>query len=175
MTVSVENRQIRFAIRECSLGAILVALSNQGVCAISLGDEPEILVQDLRHRFIATESPDDDTELDRLVAEVINFVDTPSLELNLPLDLRGTNFQQRVWQALREIPAGTTSSYSEIAKQIGSPRAVRAVAGACAANPLAVIIPCHRVVRKDGTLSGYHWGVDIKAELLRREGLSLHQ
>ena len=160
---------IRFAIGQCSLGAILVAASEKGVCCITLGDDPEFLLADLQHRFRKAELVGGDGEFEKLVATVVGFVEAPQLGLDLPLDVRGTAFQQRVWQALREIPAGATASYSQIAEKIGSPQAVRAVAGACAANSIAVAIPCHRVVRHDGQLSGYRWGVERKRMLLQRE------
>jgi AraC family transcriptional regulator, regulatory protein of adaptative response / methylated-DNA-[protein]-cysteine methyltransferase len=160
---------IRFAVGECSLGAILVAASECGVCAILMGDDPDALACDLQDRFRSAELVGGDAEFERLVAKVVGFVEAPRLGLNLPLDVRGTAFQQRVWQALQEIPVGTTVSYTEIAARIGAPRSVRAVAGACAANALAVAIPCHRVVRNDGGLSGYRWGVERKRALLDRE------
>ncbi len=160
---------IRFAIGEWSLGTILVASSEKGICGITLGDDPEFLLADLRHRFQKAEFIGGEGCYEELVAKVVGFVETPQLGLDLPLDVRGTVFQQRVWQALREIPAGSTASYSQIAGKIGSPKAVRAVAGACAANSIAVAIPCHRVVRHDGHLSGYRWGVDRKRILLQRE------
>ncbi|MGI8978708.1 MAG: bifunctional DNA-binding transcriptional regulator/O6-methylguanine-DNA methyltransferase Ada [Pirellulaceae bacterium] len=160
---------IRFAIGECWLGSILVAASDQGVCAILLGDDPEELARDLQERFSKAELIGGDKAFERLIAKVVGFIDAPQIGLHLPLDIRGTAFQQRVWQALREIPAGTTASYTEVAHRIGRPKAVRAVARACAANPLAVAIPCHRVVRTSGELSGYRWGVERKDKLLRRE------
>jgi len=160
---------IRFAIGECSLGSILVARSELGVCAILLGDDPDTLARDLQDRFPRATLIGGDEEFEQLVAQVVGFVEAPGLGLDLPLDVRGTAFQQRVWQALREIPAGATASYAEIAARIGSPKAVRAVAQACAANALAVAIPCHRVVRNDGGLSGYRWGVERKRALLERE------
>jgi AraC family transcriptional regulator of adaptative response/methylated-DNA-[protein]-cysteine methyltransferase len=163
------NAEIRFAIGECSLGSILVAQSERGVRAILLGDDPDALARDLRGRFPRSTLIGGDAELERLVARAVALVEAPGLGLDLPLDLRGTAFQRRVWQALREIPAGRTATYSEIAGRIGAPGAVRAVAGACAANPVAVAIPCHRVVRSDGALSGYRWGVERKRALLRRE------
>lgn len=163
------DTKIRFAIGECSLGSILVAASAAGVCAISLGDDPDALARSLQNRFPQAELIGDDSEFEQLVANVIGFVEMPASGLKLPLDIRGTAFQRRVWQALREIPAGTTASYTDIALRIGSPKSVRAVAGACAANILAVAIPCHRAIRNDGALSGYRWGVARKAELLRRE------
>lgn len=164
-----EAAVIRFAIAECSLGSILVAATAKGVCAILLGDDPEALARDLQDRFSRAELIGGDAEFEALVAKVVGFVERPGLGLDLPLDVRGTAFQQRVWQALREIPAGETAGYAEIAEKIGSPRAVRAVAQACAANAIAVAIPCHRVVRTDGALSGYRWGVERKRALLDRE------
>jgi AraC family transcriptional regulator of adaptative response/methylated-DNA-[protein]-cysteine methyltransferase len=161
---------IRFAVGECSLGSILVARSERGVCAILLGDDPDALARDLQNRFPQATLIGGDPDFEQLVALVVGFVEAPRLGLDLPLDVRGTAFQQRVWQALREIPAGSTASYTEIARRIGSPSAVRAVAQACAANALAVAIPCHRVIRNDGGLSGYRWGVERKRALLQREG-----
>ncbi len=166
------DADIRFAIGQCSLGAILVAQSERGVCAILLGDDPQALLQDLQDQFPRANLIGGDAQFEQLVARVVGWIEAPSLGLELPLDVRGTAFQQRVWQALREIPAGTTASYAEIAARIGAPRAVRAVAQACAANHLAVAIPCHRVVRSDGNLSGYRWGVARKRELLEREAQS---
>jgi AraC family transcriptional regulator of adaptative response/methylated-DNA-[protein]-cysteine methyltransferase len=163
------NSEIRFAIGECSLGSILVARSERGVCAILLGDDPEALARDLQDRFPRAILIGADSEFEELVSRVVGFVEAPGLGLDLPLDVRGTAFQQRVWQTLREIPAGSTASYADIAGRIGSPKAVRAVAQACGANVLAVAIPCHRVVRNDGGLSGYRWGVERKRALLQRE------
>ncbi len=163
------NITIRFAIGECSLGAILVASSERGVCAIFLGENSEKLVQDLQDTFPRAQLIGADQNYEYLVANVVGFIEAPSLGLDLPLDVRGTAFQQRVWQALREIPAGTTVSYTDIAQLIGSPKAVRAVASACAANKIAVAIPCHRVVRNDGALSGYRWGVERKRMLIEME------
>jgi len=163
------DTRIRFAVGECSLGSILVAASDRGVCAILLGDDPEALARDLQDRFPRAELIGGDRDFERIVAKVVGFVEAPGLGLDLPLDVRGTAFQQRVWQALRKIPAGSTASYTEIARRLGLPRSVRAVAQACAANPLAVAIPCHRVLRTDGALSGYRWGVERKRALLERE------
>lgn len=160
---------IRFAVGECSLGSILVAATEKGVCAILLGDDPAPLVQNLQNRFQKAQLVGGDEGFEQWVARVVGLVEAPALGLDLPLDVRGTAFQQRVWRALREIPAGSTASYAEIAKRIGAPKAVRAVAQACAANPIAVAIPCHRVVRHDGALSGYRWGVERKRALLDRE------
>jgi AraC family transcriptional regulator of adaptative response/methylated-DNA-[protein]-cysteine methyltransferase len=163
------NTVIHFAVGECSLGSILVAKSEKGVCAIQFGEDPEILVHDLQDRFPRAQLIGGDAEFEQLVAQVVGFIEAPGIGLDLPLDVRGTAFQQRVWAALREIPAGITVSYSDIARRIGAPGAVRAVAGACAANTLAVAIPCHRVVRSDGALSGYRWGIDRKRALIDRE------
>jgi AraC family transcriptional regulator, regulatory protein of adaptative response / methylated-DNA-[protein]-cysteine methyltransferase len=163
------NTDIRFAVGECSLGSILVASSEWGVCAIFLGDDPDALVQNLQDRFPRATLIGGDAEFEQLVAKVVGLVEAPGVGLDLPLDVRGTAFQQRVWQALREIPAGSTVSYTDIARRIGAPKSVRAVAQACGANPLAVAIPCHRVVRTDGGLSGYRWGVERKRALLHRE------
>ena len=160
---------LRFALGQCSLGAILVACSDQGVAAILLGDDPDALLRDLQDRFSGADLVGGDAGFERLVAQVIAFVEAPRTGLTLPLDIRGTAFQQRVWEALRLIPPGATASYAQIATRLGAPAAVRAVAGACAANPLAVAIPCHRVVRSDGGLSGYRWGVARKQALLERE------
>ena len=163
------NAVIRFAVGETSLGSILVAQSERGVCAILLGDDPAKLVRDLQDQFPRAELIGGDASFEKLVARVVGFVETPALGFDLPLDVRGTAFQQRVWQALRRIPPGKTVTYAEIARRIGQPRAVRAVGQACGANPLAVAIPCHRVVRDDGGLSGYRWGIARKRELLDRE------
>ena len=160
---------MRFAIGECSLGAILVAASARGVCAILLGDDPDALARDLQDRFPRAEIIGADAGFEQTVARVVASVEAPGLGLDLPLDVRGTAFQQRVWQALRDIPAGETASYAQVAGRIGMPKAARAVAQACAANALAVAIPCHRVVRNDGNLSGYRWGVERKRALLDRE------
>lgn len=163
------NTEIRFATGQCSLGAILVAASERGVCAILLGDDPDDLARDLCNRFPRASLVGGDTAFEQTVAAVIAFVESPQKGIELPLDIRGTAFQQRVWQALREIPRGSTASYAEIAQRIGAPASVRAVAAACAANALAVAIPCHRVVRSDGSLAGYRWGVQRKRALLERE------
>jgi len=164
-----QDSVIRFAVGECSLGSILVAATDRGVCAIQLGDDPDALVRDLQDRFPKARLIGADPDFEQLVAQVIGFVEAPAQGLDLPLDVRGTAFQQRVWQALREIPAGSTASYAEIARRIGQPTAVRAVAQACASNAIAVAIPCHRVMRNDGALSGYRWGVERKRALLEME------
>ena len=161
--------QIRFAVGECSLGSILAARSEKGVCAILLGDDPDELARELQDRFPRAHLIGADAEFEALVAKIVGFVEAPALGLDLPLDVRGTAFQQRVWQALRKIPVGSTASYSDIARRIGAPKSVRAVAQACAANAIALAIPCHRVIRHDGALSGYRWGVERKRALLERE------
>jgi len=163
------DTEVRFAIGECSLGSVLVAASMRGVCAILIGDNPDRLARDVQDRFPRANLIGGDAAFELLVARVVGFIEAPRLGLDLPLDIQGTSFQQRVWQALRDIPAGRTASYAEIARRIGSPKAGRAVAMACASNALAVAIPCHRVVRKDGGLSGYRWGVERKRALLERE------
>lgn len=162
--------EIRYAIGRSSLGAVLVAQSERGICAILIGDDPDALTRDLRDRFPRAQLIGGDAGFEPTVARVVAVVEAPRLGLDLPLDLRGTAFQQRVWQALRDIPVGTTSSYSELARRIGAPKAIRAVGSACAANSIAVAIPCHRAVRSDGGLSGYRWGVERKRALLEREG-----
>ena len=160
---------IRFAVGQCSLGAILVAATDKGVCAIELGDDPEELVRGLQDRFANARLVGGDEGFEQLVAKVVGFVEAPAQGLDLPLDIRGTAFQQRVWNAIRAVPPGSTASYSEIAARIGEPKAVRAVAQACASNEIALAIPCHRIVRRDGSASGYRWGVERKRALLARE------
>lgn len=163
------NEEIKFAVGQTSLGAILVASSTKGVAAILLGDDADELVRDLQDRFPSARLVGADRDYEALVAQVVGFVEEPAKGLSLPLDIRGTAFQQRVWRALQEIPAGATVCYADIARRIGAPKAVRAVASAIAANNVAVAIPCHRVIRNDGSLSGYAWGVERKRELLKRE------
>jgi len=163
------REEIRFAVGQTSLGAILVASSAKGIASILLGDDPDALVRNLQDRFPAAHLIGADRDYEKLVARVVGFVETPGSGLNLPVDVRGTAFQRRVWQALQAIPVGKKVTYAEVARRIGSPKAVRSVAGACAANNLAVAIPCHRVVRTDGSLSGYAWGVERKRLLLDRE------
>ena len=164
-----KDADIRFAVAQCSLGAILVAQSDKGVCAITLGDDPDDLVRDLQDRFPRANLIGGDTGFENLVARVVGFIEAPQIGLDLPLDIQGTAFQQRVWKALRQIPVGETATYTDIARRIGEPKAVRAVAQACGANKIAVAIPCHRVVRNDGALSGYRWGVERKRALLEKE------
>jgi AraC family transcriptional regulator of adaptative response/methylated-DNA-[protein]-cysteine methyltransferase len=161
---------LRYSVEKSTLGLVLAASSEKGVRAILLGDDRELLVTELQRRFPKARLTRGDDHL----AKIIACVENPKLKPALPLDVRGTAFQQRVWQALREIPAGSTLSYAQVAEKIGSPKSVRAVAGACAANAIAVAIPCHRVVRSDGNLSGYRWGVERKRALLDREAGSLH-
>ena len=161
--------EIRFAVGQTSLGAILVAATNKGVCAIQFGEDPDALVRGLQDRFPKAELIGADAEFEALVARVVGAVEGAADAGDLPLDIQGTAFQERVWRALRDIPKGSTASYADIAATIGAPKAVRAVAQACAANPTAVVIPCHRVVRSDGALSGYRWGVERKRALLQRE------
>jgi AraC family transcriptional regulator, regulatory protein of adaptative response / methylated-DNA-[protein]-cysteine methyltransferase len=163
------NEDIRFAVGETSLGAILVASSSKGVVSILLGNDPEKLIHDLQDRFPNARLIGADRGYETLIARVVGFVEAPQIGFDLPLDVRGTAFQQRVWQALQQVQIGRTVSYTDIARNIGAPKAVRAVARACAANHLAVAIPCHRVVRNDGSLSGYAWGVERKRKLLKRE------
>ena len=161
--------EIRFAVGECSLGSILVAQSATGICAILLGDDPNALVKEVQDRFRRATLVPGDQAFERTVAAVVAAVEAPAIGLDLPLDVRGTAFQERVWRALRNIPPGSTASYGEVARSIGAPTSPRAVARACAANTVAVAIPCHRVVGTDGGLSGYRWGIERKRELLARE------
>jgi AraC family transcriptional regulator, regulatory protein of adaptative response / methylated-DNA-[protein]-cysteine methyltransferase len=165
------SEEIKFAVGQTSLGAILVASTKKGVAAILLGDDPDELLRNLQDRFSKAHVIGADRDYEMLVAQVVGFVEAPRIGLNLPLDVRGTAFQERVWKALQEVPAGATVSYAEIARRIGAPKSVRGVAGACAANKLAVAIPCHRVVRNNGSLSGYAWGVDRKRALIDRENV----
>lgn len=164
-----EGATIRFAVGQCALGSILVAASDLGICAIALGDEPDRLVKDLQDRFPKAHVIGGDKTFEKRVAQVVAFVERPSAGLQLPLHVQGTAFQQRVWEKLCAIPCGQTQAYSEIARELGDPKATRAVARACAANSLAVAIPCHRVVRSDGTVTGYRWGIERKAKLLQAE------
>jgi AraC family transcriptional regulator of adaptative response/methylated-DNA-[protein]-cysteine methyltransferase len=161
---------IRFVVGRSSLGLVLVAQSPEGLCAVMLGDDPGHLRSELQAQFSGADLADGDARENRLAAAVIRLIDSPAASLETPLDLRGTEFQRTVWRALRNIPAGKTTTYTELAGRIGRPTAVRAVAHACATNALAVVVPCHRVVRRDGGLAGYRWGIDRKRALLDREG-----
>ena len=163
---------MRVAIRDSSLGLVLVAQSANGICAVLLGDDREALRLDLQKRFPSTTPRESDTTLDLLATQVVQLIESPARGLDAPLDMRGSGFQRDVWRALRDIPSGSTATYTDIANRIGHPTSVRAVAQACAANPLAVVVPCHRVLRRDGQLSGYRWGVERKRELLAREATS---
>jgi AraC family transcriptional regulator of adaptative response/methylated-DNA-[protein]-cysteine methyltransferase len=161
--------EIRFAVGQCWLGAVLVAATDRGVCAIALGDDPQKLIDELQDRFPKARLAGGDAGFEALVARVVGLVQGHTMSADLPLDIRGTAFQQRVWQAIRDIPPGATATYSDLAERLGRPKAARAVARACASNLLAVAIPCHRVVRRDGSLSGYRWGIERKAALLAHE------
>jgi len=160
---------IRYAITPCFLGWITVAATDKGICAIEFGDDPVSLASQLQTRFPKAQLDEAGPGFSEMIQQVIAFIESPRAKIDLPLDIQGTVFQEKVWKALREVPPGSTVSYTDIAQRIGSPRAVRAVATACASNKLAVVVPCHRVVRSDGALSGYRWGVERKRELLQRE------
>lgn len=164
-----EGVDIRFAVAQCSLGALLVAASSTGICEIALDEDPDRLVKNLQDRFKAAKLIGADPRFESWVADVVGFVEDPARGLDLPLDVRGTAFQRKVWEALCEIPLGETATYAQVAERIGTPGAVRAVARACATNNIALAIPCHRVVRTDGSLAGYRWGIDRKRELIARE------
>ena len=160
---------IHFGFMDCSLGVVAVARSAKGVCAILLADHRRDLLSELRQQFPDAELAEDAAGLASALSRVVRFVESPADGIDLPLDVVGTAFQQRVWRALRKIPLGTTASYADIARKIDAPKSIRAVAQACGANTLALAIPCHRVVRSDGALSGYRWGVTRKRALLERE------
>ncbi|HET6836855.1 MAG TPA: methylated-DNA--[protein]-cysteine S-methyltransferase [Gemmatimonadales bacterium] len=166
------SQRIRFTTCKCTLGYILVGVGKSGICAILLGNEPVGLVADLQARYPTATLVRKRGSLAKIGVQVRETIESPATHLPLALDPGGTAFQQRVWRALRQIPAGSTATYSDIALRIGAPRAVRAVARACGANPVAVAIPCHRIVRRDGSLAGYRWGTNRKRELLRREALA---
>lgn len=163
---------MQFAVAACSLGLVLVARSDQGVSAVLLGDDRDALCRDLQKRFPFATLMEGDATLAALTADVIGLMESPAHDFAATLDMRGSDFQRDVWRALREIPAGSTVTYTDIAKRIGRPKSVRAVAQACAANPLAVVVPCHRVLRRDGQLSGYRWGMERKCALLAREAIA---
>ncbi|MGE5138179.1 MAG: bifunctional DNA-binding transcriptional regulator/O6-methylguanine-DNA methyltransferase Ada [Rudaea sp.] len=164
--------RIRYAIAPSELGLVLVAATEKGICAVAFGDSRDALREFLESEFPLAEIASDDAGLGESVRQVTTLIESPGADLDLPLDIRGTAFQRRVWQALQQIPPGRTASYAEIAAGIGKPGAARAVGAACAANRIAVAIPCHRATRSDGTLSGYRWGVERKRELLDREASS---
>ena len=166
------DAEIKFAIGESSLGLVLIAASDKGVCAIFFGDDADGLARDLKQQFPRARLVGDDPAFEKLAAKVIGFVEDPRLDLDLPLDIRGTAFQRRVWEALRRIPMGTTATYAEIAKAIGAPKSVRAVGRACGTNPIALAIPCHRVVGSNGSLTGYRGGIERKRALLAKEAKS---
>lgn len=165
-----QGETIRFGIGQGSLGAVLVAATVRGVCRVALGDDPGALLHDLEDRFPKARLVGGDDRFESWMAAVIGLVEGSGQGIDLPLDIRGTAFQKQVWDALRAVPIGATVSYAELARRIGRPSGIRAVANACGANPVAVAIPCHRVVRSDGGLGGYRWGVDRKRALLAREG-----
>ena len=167
--IARQPAELHYAIGHCSLGSVLVARGERGVCGVLLGDDAESVTRELGTRFPRTILLRRDQELAQYLAQVVGLIEAPGRPFDLLLDLRGTTFQQRVWQALREIPAGTTSTYTEVASRIGARNAVRAVARACATNPLALVVPCHRVIGKDGGLTGYRWGLERKRILLERE------
>lgn len=164
---------LRVALGDCSLGALLVAQNARGLCTIELGDDPQALIDGFRTRCRDAARADGQEALAPVLARVAAFVESPVGDLGLPLDLQGTPFQRSVWQALQAIPAGRTDTYTALAQRIGRPSAVRAVAQACAANRLAVVVPCHRVLRRDGDLAGYRWGIERKRALLSRESAAL--
>lgn len=165
--------EIRYAIDKCSLGLILAAWTGQGLCAIFLENSASKLKQELQARFPKTQLIEDNEQSKKYLRKIIQFIENPSLKMDLPLDIQGTAFQQQVWKVLQKIPAGKVMSYTDVAKKIGAPKAFRAVAQACGANKLAILIPCHRVVRQDGSISGYRWGVERKRILLKKEGIAL--
>jgi len=172
LSVRTAQDEIRFAFGESSLGLVLVGVSEKGVRTIFLGDERDALRSALEHRYPRARLKSAAGDLDGAVREVVALIENPRRGFDPPLDVRGTSFQERVWDALRRIPVGKTATYAEIARSIGAPQAVRAIAQACGANPLAVVIPCHRVLRSDGDISGYRWGVERKRQLLARERLA---
>lgn len=167
---------IQFAVTECFLGLVLVALTPKGICAVHLGESKNTLIENLQKQYPAATFIESDAEFNRLIKEVISYIEhpQPKQNMNIPLDIKGTAFQQRVWQLLMDIPRGTITNYSEIAEKLGEPKAVRAVANACAKNNIAVLIPCHRVVKKNGAVSGYRWGVERKEKLLKHEKKQCH-
>lgn len=169
--LSLDTGVISFATGKSALGQILVARSVTGICAILMGDADVDLQADLAARFPGARIVRDGDAIQNDLTKVIRSIETPAAGLDLSLDMRGTPFQRRVWEVLRAIPTGTTMSYTAIARKLGTPKAVRAVAGACAANPIALAVPCHRVVRNDGDLAGYRWGIERKRVLLSKEAV----
>jgi AraC family transcriptional regulator of adaptative response/methylated-DNA-[protein]-cysteine methyltransferase len=169
LIVTAMNTHIQFDIGSSTLGQVLVAINDNSVCAILLGDSPAALKRELRERFPGAAPVRDFARVSPALSQALELVDGRREQIDLPLDPAGTSFQQRVWRALRRIPAGATASYADIARRIGAPRSFRAVAQACGANPIALAIPCHRVVRNDAALSGYRWGVARKRALLEQE------
>jgi AraC family transcriptional regulator, regulatory protein of adaptative response / methylated-DNA-[protein]-cysteine methyltransferase len=166
------TEEIRFSFGKFSLGTVLVAASTRGIAAILLGDDQRALRADLATAFPRARLSPDDAGLADVVSQVVTFVDAPHKGLDLPLDIRGSALEQAVWQALREVPAGHTVTYGQIAKTLPLPATAQDVGAACAANVLAVAIPCHRVVKADGSISGYRWGVQRKRKLINREGVA---
>src|SRR6185437_15656064 len=164
-----EGIEIRCTVILTDLGRMLVATTPRGVCAVRFGESEAALLRDLKHDFKAAEIKRDDKALEPVAKQVQRLLKGSTAPLDIPLDLRGTAFQQMVWKELQRIPSGQTRSYTDVAKTIGRPKAVRAVANACGSNPIAVVVPCHRVVQKNGSLAGYRWGVERKAALLEKE------
>ncbi|OGP59053.1 MAG: 6-O-methylguanine DNA methyltransferase [Deltaproteobacteria bacterium RBG_13_49_15] len=167
--------RIRFAVARTYLGWVLIGATQKGICSIDLGDHPEILKRRLRDRFPKAEILDNDNIFRTWVKQILAHIEKPNLPLNLPLDIQGTAFQRLIWSALSEIPPGSVSSYAEIAAKIGKPKAARAVARACASNQIALVIPCHRAVRRDGHLGGYRWDIERKHAALEREAKRIHE
>jgi AraC family transcriptional regulator of adaptative response/methylated-DNA-[protein]-cysteine methyltransferase len=170
-----EKTTISYAVAPCSLGWLLVGATERGLCAVRLGDNKEELAQTLKAEFPAAALADADPGLAVALSQLTEYLEGNRPHLDLPLDVQATAFQRQVWEALRGIPYGETRSYQDVAREIGRPEAVRAVAGACAGNPVALVVPCHRVVRSDGGLGGYRWGIDRKEALLRQEALHAGQ
>jgi AraC family transcriptional regulator of adaptative response/methylated-DNA-[protein]-cysteine methyltransferase len=169
------DETIHYKTGKCAFGFILIAYSEKGICAILIHNDDMPLIADLQKRFPKATLIEDESDYKHWLAQMIDFITSPKKGLKLPLDIRGTEFQQRVWQILQTIPLGTTASYTDIATQLGDPKAVRAIARACAANPIALLVPCHRVVRRDGGISGYRWGVDNKRTLIAREAHAIKE
>lgn len=162
---------IFYSVKRSHLGFLLLACNKNGVCCIEIGKDPELLIHELKYRFPNYEIVEDKNKTSSFFIKVIEFINNPKMNINVPIDIIGTDFQKKVWYAIRQITYGETRTYFQIAKDIGFPKASRAVANACGANKIAIVIPCHRVIRKDGSIGGYHWGVDIKKKLLIREGI----